>query len=278
MPASSPADARSTEILTSIGQDFMVQMPDLTSGDFQIPSRVGNPLYDAVQRADIAELTQGVVDGTGAFDKVMSSVKAHLEDQFQKGRITGDQYVKAYIEMTGMAMNTGLNLVLTAETNYWQALAVQSAARKAEIDAVTAAVALETAKAQLATAHQQAELAKAQYVLTVMQIASEDAKYELTHAQIDLVAEQEEAARAQTLETRSDGSPVAGMTGKQKELYTQQIDSYRKDAVYKVGKMYLDGWIAQKTMDEGLTAPSQLTNAEIDEVLLSMRGTHNMGS
>ena len=102
MPASSPADARSTEILTSIGQDFMVQMPDLTSGDFQIPSRVGNPLYDAVQRADIAELTQGVVDGTGAFDKVMSSVKAHLEDQFQKGRITGDQYVKAYIEMTGV--------------------------------------------------------------------------------------------------------------------------------------------------------------------------------
>lgn len=101
----------------------------------------------------------------------------------------------------------------------------------------------------------------------------------LVGKQIDLTSEQFEAERAKTLDTRSDGvTTVVGSVGKQKELYTQQIDSFVKDAQHKTAKMYLDGWITQKTLDEGLTAPTQLTNAEVNEVLTAVRGNNSLGS
>lgn len=99
---------------------------------------------------------------------------------------------------------------------------------------------------------------------------------ELLGKQIDLTDEQTEAERAKTLDTRSDGATVEGSVGKQKDLYDQQIDSFIKDAKHKTAKMYLDGWITQKTLDEGLTAPNELTNTNVDSVLSSIRSTNNL--
>lgn len=89
--------------------------------------------------------------------------------------------------------------------------------------------------------------------------------------QLDLVKEQRESERAKTTDTRSDGAAVIGSVGKQKDLYTQQIDSFVKDAKHKTAKMYLDGWITQKTLDEGLLAPSELQNATVDSVMSGIR-------
>lgn len=91
-------------------------------------------------------------------------------------------------------------------------------------------------------------------------------------AQLELVKEQRESERAKTLDTRTDDTtPISGSIGKQKELYAQQIDSFEKDAKQKAAKMYLDGWITQKTLDEGLLAPTELQNATVDTVLSSVR-------
>lgn len=98
----------------------------------------------------------------------------------------------------------------------------------------------------------------------------------LLDRQIDLLAEQKEAERSKTLNTRTDGVTIAGSVGKQKDLYTQQIDSFIKDAQFKTTKMYLDGWITQKTLDEGLIAPTELTNVEINEVLLANRTANGL--
>jgi len=74
--------------------------------------------------------------------------------------------------------------------------------------------------------------------------------------------------RAQTLDTRSDGvTDVEGVLGKQKDLYTQQITSYRRDAETKVAKLFTDAWITMKTIDEGLSPPTGFTNASLDEIL-----------
>lgn len=94
--------------------------------------------------------------------------------------------------------------------------------------------------------------------------------------QLDLVKEQRESERAKTLDTRTDNSVVVGSIGKQKDLYTQQIDSFVKDAKYKAAKMYLDGWITQKTLDEGLLAPSELQNAQVDSVMSNLRTTNGL--
>jgi len=94
--------------------------------------------------------------------------------------------------------------------------------------------------------------------------------------QLDLVKEQRESERSKTLNTRTDGETVVGSVGKQKDLYTQQIDSFVKDAKYKTTKMYLDGWITQKTLDEGLIAPTELQNAAINSVLEANRAENDL--
>lgn len=99
---------------------------------------------------------------------------------------------------------------------------------------------------------------------------------ELVGEQIDLTVEQKESERAKTLDTRTDGATVEGSVGKQKDLYDQQIDSFIKDAKHKTAKMYLDGWITQKTLDEGLNAPTQLTNNEINAVMAGVRSANNL--
>lgn len=101
---------------------------------------------------------------------------------------------------------------------------------------------------------------------------------ELLDRQINLTTEQTEAERAKTLDTRTDGATVEGSVGKQKDLYDQQIDSFIKDAQHKTAKMFLDSWITQKTLDEGLNAPTQFTNNEVNEVMAAVRLNNNLGS
>jgi len=267
-----PASNLAAEILAQLGQDFTVPNVDLTDPEFQIPDETGNPRYDAIPRQELDALTTGVVGGTGAFDVIMSSTKAHLREQYEKGLITGDQYTKAYIELTTASLGTAIQFVLQGDTAYWQALVAQSEARKIEIEAVRAKIELETAKQQLAAATQQAKMVQAQHVLVQMQIASEDAKYQLIEKQQLLVNEQAEAQHAQTEDTRLDDvTPVTGATKAQVDLYRQQIESYKRDTDQKLGKMWLDGWITQKTLDEGLLAPDELTNSGIDAVLAKVR-------
>lgn len=99
---------------------------------------------------------------------------------------------------------------------------------------------------------------------------------ELIGEQITLTTEQSEAERAKTLDTRSDGDPVVGSVGKQKDLYTQQIDSFIKDAQHKTAKMYLDGFITQKTLDEGLPPPAELGQTNINAVLQGVRQNNSL--
>ena len=81
--------------------------------------------------------------------------------------------------------------------------------------------------------------------------------------QKSMMREQVEAERAKTIDTRTDGTIIIGSIGKQKDLYTQQIDSFVKDAKHKTAKMYLDGWVTQKTLNEDLDAPAELSNVTV---------------
>lgn len=313
-----------SDILTQLGQDFTIPAVDLTDPKFAVPAAETSEFGDdnSPERVDISSLTDGSVNGDGAFDKIMSSTKAHLKEQYDRGTITGDQYSKAYIELTTAALSAGVQMILGQEQSYWQAKLIQMQGRQAELQAYTALVGLEIAKAELAAKTRQADLINAQYVQTLIQTAREHVTYELTVKQVALaesqklsvdkeieiadyrldnlmpqelatatqqvqvlfaqevmVKEQAEAQRGQTMDVRSDGvTPVFGNMGKQKDLYSQQIDSYRKDAEQKVGKMYLDAWITQKTMDEALAPPSQLTNNAVNDVMAALRTSHGLGT
>lgn len=99
----------------------------------------------------------------------------------------------------------------------------------------------------------------------------------LTVGQIELIKEQQESERSKTMDTRTDGSTlVEGSVGKQKDLYDQQIDSFIKDAKHKTAKMYLDGWITAKTLDENLATPNELDVPSISSVLLAVRNANSL--
>lgn len=341
--------------------DFPSVPLDLSGDNYALPSTgEGNSLYGSVDKISLDNLTDGETTGPGTFDKLMASMRAHLEHEFECNRISGEEYTKAYIALTTAALTTGTSFLLQKEQAFYQNQLVQMQARSAEIQAVIAAAQLEEQKQSAVAAQFNALNARAQFALTKMQLASACAEinrieqeiavtaarklqveaetaminyrrqeilpeerrkvtyeidavlpaqvskvdyetqqllpqqknnlekdaaikaYQLSSTlvqQFKLLQEQTEVQRAQTLNTRTDGTTiVAGAVGKQKDLYSQQIDSYKKDSRYKVGKMYLDAWITQKSLDEGLNAPDQLTNTNVNAVLANLRLDNLLGS
>lgn len=94
--------------------------------------------------------------------------------------------------------------------------------------------------------------------------------------QYELLVEQTEVQRAQTLDTRSDGITVVGAVGKQKDLYSQQIKSYQRDSELKAAKLFADAWTVQKTVDEGFVAPANFQNPSLDMVLGHIKTNNNL--
>lgn len=270
MPYQTAVDANALLIELTAGVNFSVPVIDLDSSDFKVP--LSSDLYAPVTKIKLSDLTTRVVKGDGTFDGLMESMSAHLKAEFEKGRITGADYTKAYIALTEASLQSGLSLLLGKEQSFWQA-------QTAQIQALTARVQLETAKMQLAAARMEAMTQQANFGLTKAKIANEDlahvsAQYTITNLlpqQLKLLTEQTEVQRAQTMNTRTDGDTVVGVIGKQKDLYSQQITSYQRDAEMKIGKLFSDAWITQKTIDEGTLAPANFTNANIDAVLTSLR-------
>lgn len=253
-------------------------VPATTDPIFEIPETTVDEMYQKVLAVKIEDLTTGAINGTGAFDKLMASVKQHLQAEYEIGRITGNEYTKAYIEMSNAALQTALQFVLGREQAFW-------AAQTAQIQAVTARVALEAAKynydnllpIQKDTA--QVALDTARYNYDYMLPLQRDtalfnlnqlqpAQVALITAQRLLVREQTEVQHAQFSDFLLDGvTTVRGVMGSQKDLYRQQITSYQRDAEVKAARIFTDAWITQKTIDDGLLAPDNFTNNSVNGVL-----------
>lgn len=149
-------------------------------------------------------LTTVSLTGTGTFDVLMQTLKLHLDREFERNRITGAEYAKAYIALTQTALQVAMQYALQKE---------QSDAQKILLD------------------------------------------------------EQIEATRAQTMNTRRDGTVITGSAGKQKDLLSQQIVSYKTKDNIDLSKLFSDAWTVQKSVDDATTPPANYTNAQIDVVL-----------
>lgn len=259
------------------GDDFTLPDIDMSGPEWDIPGGDGSPIFGAITKITNESLTTREVGGSGTFDALMESAHNHLKAEFKANRITGGEYTKAYIAMMESCMSNAVQFLLGRDQAYW-------AAALAQIQAVTARVTLATSKAQFVLAKLQALSAKSEYALTKMKIATESETYcaalfnasQMLPQQLKLLTEQTEAQRAQTLDTRTDGAVVKGSVGKQKELYSQQITSYQRDAEVKASKLFTDAWITQKTIDEGLNPPNGFTNASIDTILTKLKSNNGL--
>ena len=244
-------EIRSKELLSSVtqGLDFSVPNVDFNDSAFVIPESLAEALQNTPDPLTVDSLTECVVDGEGCFDKVMTALKAHLNVEYDAGRITGSEYTKAYIASMQGALQFSVQYLLGKDNAHFSALGAQAASLRANVEAYTA-------KVQLAIAQAQMNQAKAQYASTVLQLGSIEKQTELVNAQTntqvqqkELLKEQTEQAHAQVSDTQLDGkTTVTGYIGDQKSLLKQQVVSFKKDSIIKSAKIYADSFATQLSM------------------------------
>jgi hypothetical protein len=267
------------------GTDFSIPSPDLSGSEYQIPAPSGD-LVSIPTKISNQDLTTKSLTGTGTFDILMAALRVHLQKEFDNNRITGEEYAKAYVALVNNTMASAVSFLVQKDAAHWQAITAQQQALAAQAAVATAHVQLETAKVQLLMMRTQTKLEEANFALSKMKLATEDqgyqaAKYQteiMLPAQFALIKEQTETARSQTLDTRSDGTTVIkGTMGQQKQLYGQQITSYKRDAELKAAKIFSDAWITMKTIDEGLLPPEGFTNDSLNAILTSLKTNNGIG-
>lgn len=189
-----------------------------------------------VTTIDIADVTTGSLDGTGSFDVLMQTMTLHLMREFTAGRITGDVYAKAYIEV--------LNATLAQATQF-----VVSQAQVAAND----------------------ELLAAQIRQIDSNILTNEAQVRQIDGQIKLLGYQGISEQAKYLDT-VDGLTIAGTIGKQKEIYAAQAKGFKDSALQSAAKTMIDTWSVRRTTDEStLTSPeSKLYDGNIGNAIQEM--------
>lgn len=274
------SDTLANSLFSTLTAGTALTLPavDLSAAEYALPDGTG-PAYELFERLTNADLTTGEIGGSGTFDQMMLAFRAHLEKEYAANRISGAEYTKAYAALTAQAMQTAAQYLLGRDTAYFQALSTQLQAQTAQVQLVQARVALQTAMASLQAQRFEALTSEANYALTKLKLATESANYDAAAYQVSdilpqqkkMVTEQAESARAQTLETRSDGLPVAGSIGQQKQLYAQQVISYKRDAETKAARMFLDAFITMFTVNDTLDIPDNFKKADIDIVFNDLR-------
>lgn len=248
------------------------------------------------------DLTEGKLDGSGVFDKLMVAAKAHLDAEFKKGAIKGAEYSQVYLGQVQAVLQTSLSFIATqqkvgleadllakqillADAQLAQTQA-QTELIKAQMDGLDADNALKEAQAEQVKAQTlnvpfQGEQIKAQTELVKQQTTNAVQEEKNLEAQECLLKSQFDNSQATVLQTQAQtnlltqkivteraqvssiGVDADSVVGKQKALYQAQTDGFQRDAEQKVAKMYCDVWNVRRTTDaDGTQANS--TN-QLDE-------------
>ena len=173
---------------------------------------------------EVADLTTGYVDGDGVFDIMMEAVNSHLKLQYEEGRITGSDYAKLYLGGLQTTLQQAITFLLTKD--------------KAEKEA-------ELARQQIAESEARVIREDA---LAAAKIAVDEASVEKINAEICLLNAKCKTEKAQIADT-IDGITVAGLVGKQKNLYQKQADGFDRDAEQKALKLIVDLYSVNKSAD-----------------------------
>ena len=197
------------------------------------------------------DLTEVNVTGAGVFDVLMRATKAHLEEEYTKGRIKGNEYATVYLGSLTQVLQTSVQFLLERDKAGLEAKLVEQ-------QVILAQAQVEKAKAETDLVRQQIENSKIEQKLLDAQVCKLKAEYDLimeqklkTVAEASLLAQKKVTEQAQTSGT---GVDVDSVIGKQKLLYSAQTDGFKRDAEQKAAKLMVDTWNVRRTTDEGTIA------------------------
>lgn len=219
-----------TELTQGLG--ISLTFPDFTlPPEIPLPDETG-PAYDVIPPVTIEELTTKMVDGTGVFDVLMQAVTAHLEKEHKANRITGGDYAKVYLGSLTQVLAQGAQFLLSRDRAQLENMQLQEAIKLAQAQRIRALVEAQTARGQLqlvqvdlANAKLKAHTSINEFALSKMALVTGYNNILSSEAQVRLVEEQTEVQRAQTWDTHIDGTPIAGLMGKQKALVDSQMQT-----------------------------------------------------
>lgn len=89
------------------------------------------------------DLTTGATNGAGIFDKLMLATKAHIKEEFEKGRIKGPEYATVYLGALDNVMSSSMQFLLQKAAIGLQADLLTQQILLAQIEVQKANIALE---------------------------------------------------------------------------------------------------------------------------------------
>lgn len=212
----------------------------------------------ALTNMPVEKLTEATLSGNGVFDVLMRATKAHLDEEYAKNRIRGPEYSQVYLGSLSAVMEHSLRFLLDKDKSALEAALIDAQVRLAEAQILLV-------QKQIEKEDQETALRAAQVAKINREIVSMDIQDNLLTAQVLLTQAQKTSTDAQSAlviqktitekaQTQAAGVDVDSVVGKQKSLYTAQIDGFRRDAEQKAAKLMVDSWNVRRTTDEGTVA------------------------
>lgn len=191
----------------------------------------------------LSDLTTTSIGGTGVFDVLMRANKAHLEEEFSKGRIKGPEYASVYLG--------SLQAVLAASVQF---LLQREKVNQEVANAVIEGTVLSATQCKLTAEFDLLMLTK-----------------DKTAQETNLLLQKVVTERAQVTALGVDADSVIG---KQKSLYTAQTTGFTRDAEQKAAKVMVDSWNVRRTTDEGTVADgtNMLNDAAVGRAVNKLLG------
>jgi hypothetical protein len=209
--------------------------------------------------------TEDKTNGTGVFDTMMRSVKEHIADEYNQGRIQGTEYSTVYLGALQSVMDRALTFVLekdkrTAEIDILQQELLLTQERVLMLQAEKALV-----EANTLNAIKEGSILDAKLLNVPKEGAVLDAQECKLKSEFDLLVVKVPKVQAETgllnqkkvteqAQTNGAGVDEASVVGKQISLYGAQADGFSRDAEQKAAKLMIDTWNVRRTTDEATAA------------------------
>lgn len=237
----------------------------------------------------ITDLTLKTLDGTGVLDQMLATMRVHLAEQFDKGRIQGTEYAEVYLGAFQSTLAAAIQFLLARRK-----LGLDLKLQEAQISLTTAQE--DQIRAEMQKIPYEIQALQKQLELADKQIAQADKQLELTEAQIqvqlkqlDLMAEQLEQAKAQTAyyeqrtitekaQTSAGVAATGSVIGTQIALMNKQADGYDRNAEQQAAQILANTWNVRRQTDEDTQAntTNKLDDASVGAVIAKLAAGINV--
>lgn len=236
--------------------------------DFPIPDVSGivmptlpaldNDLFLGMPEISIEDLTEGKTNGSGVFDKLMTSVTAHLDRERAAGRITNNDFAKSYVEFSTAALGSALQFVLQKDQAKWAAIAAQNQAKLVIVELTKAEIELEEAKMRMQLMAFQAAGAKAQVALSKMQLATAKVDYCTSEYNLaEILPKQADNLTAQKLQIEAQTDQVTAQTG-QIALDNLRIQAQTAQITEQTARIVIENALTEAQTDQVITQTASI--------------------